>query len=285
MRHDIVTLFVILDEFCKKYEEEEKRQALEGSKGRSRPTQMSLSEMMLIEILFQTSQFKNFKSFYTNYLPLAHHKDFPNLLSYSRFVQLKPRLFKPLTLFLDFISGEKTGVYTVDSTVLPVCHNKRIYSHKVFKGIAERGKSTMGWFYGLKLHLIINDKREIVAVKVTAGNKDDRKALQEMSGDLRGRIYGDKGYLSKSLFKVLWSRGLKLVTGIRKNMKNVFMEMVDKVNLRKRGIIETIFGQLKINYCLHHTRSRSPINFCVNILSAIAALQLNSNNHIPFIQN
>jgi transposase len=166
---------------------------------------------------------------------------------------------------------EETGIYFADSTTLKVCHNKRIHNHKVFKELAQRGKSTMGWFFGLKLHLIINHKGEIMAVKITPGNTDDRKALEEIVNGLQGKCYADKGFVGKDIFQKLWEKGLHLITGIRKNMKQYLMPYIDKILLRKRFIIETTFGLLKGNMGLEHSRHRSPVNAFVHILATRVA--------------
>lgn len=276
MRYDIVALFVCIDDFCKMYESFQKHRLISLPGTRNRPTTLSLSEMLTIMVIFHFSPCKNFKYFYKNYLPLAHKNDF-RLVCYERFVQLMPRLFTPLTILLHTLLGEKTGIYIADSTSLPVCHNKRISRHKVFEGLAKRGKTTMGWFFGLKLHLVINHKQQIVALKITPGNTDDRPALRTIAKGLKGKIFTDKGYISKELFKNLLKQGLKLIHGIRRNMKNHLMELIDKIMLRKRFIIETLFATLKIDMNLCHTRSRSPTNFFVNILSCLTAYQFKNN--------
>ena len=156
-----------------------------------------------------------------------------------------------------------------DSTRIAVCKNARISRHRVFEGLAARGKTTMGWFYGFKLHVVMNHKGEIMAIKITPGNTDDRAPLEDMTTKLKGKILADKGYISKKLFARLWTRGLQLITGIRKNMKNYLMPM-----LRKRSIIETLFDKLKSEMGLEHTRHRSPTNAFVHILSCLAAYML-----------
>ena len=216
MRYDIVALFCCIDDFCKIYEEYERHSLIPRSQKRMRATTLTLSEMLTIMVIYHFSPCKNFKYFYKHYLPHIHKRDFKTLISYERFVQLMPRLFPPFTLLLHCLMGEKTGIYIADSTLLAVCHNKRINRHKVFQGLAQRGKSTMGWFYGFKLHLVINDKGQIVAVKITLGNVDDRVPLEAMTKDLKGKLFADKGYLGKDLFQRLYKRGLKLITGIKR---------------------------------------------------------------------
>ena len=148
-----------------------------------------------------------------------------------------------MTIFLKTCClGECTGISFVDSTPIRVCKNKRIKRNKVFKGIAELGKSTMGFFFGFKLHLIINDKGEILNFVITQGNVDDRDPLknERFIKSIKGKLYGYKGYLSKKLTNILFVDGLHLVTNIRNNMKNCLMKLKDKIMLRKRSVIETI---------------------------------------------
>jgi hypothetical protein len=222
-------------------------------------------------VLFHLSPFKNFKAFYL-YGVLQKYRDcFNDLPCYDRFIALMPRLFVPLTMLQHTLFSEETGVYFADATKLAVCNNRRIYSHKVFDGMAARGKTSMGWFYGLKLHFVINHKGEIMAFKITPGNTADSAALDAITKHLRGKVYADKGYIGKKLFETLWQRGLHLITGIRKTMKNYLMPMLDKLMLRKRFIIETVLDTLKSEMGLEHSRHRSPINAMVHILSCLAA--------------
>ena len=132
----------------------------------------------------------------------------------------------------------------------------------------------MGWFFGFKLHLLINDKGELMAFKITAGNVDDRKPLPDLALHLAGKLIGDKGYISEELTHELLKKGLHLITRIKKNMKNKLLPLMDKLLLRKRAIIETVNDQLKNISQLEHTRHRSPWNFFVNVLGALTAYAL-----------
>jgi len=176
-----------------------------------------------------------------------------------------------LCAYLQRRFGCCTGIAFVDSTPLAVSHNRRIERHRVFKDLAAGGKTTMGWFYGFKLHLIVNELGELLSVHLTPGNVDDRNPLAAMSKDLFGKLFGDKGYLSQSLFERLLGRGLELVTTVRKNMKNQLMLLSDRLLLRKRFIIETIVDQLKNISQIEHTRHRSPVNFAINLLAGLVA--------------
>ena len=169
--------------------------------------------------------------------------------------------------------GKCTGISYIDSTPLRSCHIKREKQHKVFKGIAQKGQCSLGWFYGFKLHIIINDRGEILDFIITPGNVDDRKPLNDMDLHKRifGKLYGDKGYISKDLFEKLFVDGVHLITKIKKNIKNSLMLLQDKIALRKRALIETVNDELK-NICqIEHTRHRSFENFTTNLLSGLIA--------------
>ncbi len=274
---DITTLFVCLDDFCKMYKLAIKNYVLPKSGSRNREGYLSLSEMLLIEIYYHFSPYKDFKHYYLCGIMREHRNKFGKLPCYQRFVSLKKQLFLPLMILIYCLKGEETGIYFADSTSLKVCDNKRIKRHKTFKKFAARGKTTMGWFYGLKLPVVINHKGQIMAIKITPGNIDDRPPLVDMLKYLKGKCYADKGYIGKELFQKLWFQGIHLVTGIKRNMKNYLMDYVDKLVLRKRFIIETIFGVLKKNMNLEHSRHRSPINAFVNILGALVAYSYKTN--------
>lgn len=278
MNVDITALFVCLDDFCNLYKDALKRRLLPRKEGgRFREGYLSLSEMLLIEVLFHLSPYKDFKHYYRYGILTEHRNKFNKLPCYERFVKLKQHLFIPLAILLHSISGERTGLYFADSTSLKVCHNKRISGHKVFEGLAQRGKTTMGWFYGLKLHMVINHKGQIMAVKITPGNIDERAALLSLAKHLKGSCYADKGYIGKELFAKLWKKGIHLVTGIRSNMKNYLMPLIDKIILRKRFLIETVFGILKTDMNIEHTRHRSPMNALVNLMGALVAYTYKTN--------
>jgi len=131
----------------------------------------------------------------------------------------------------------------------------------------------MGWFYGFKLHIIVNDKGELLDFIITQANVDDRTPIKQDNflKKIFESLYADKGYLSKELAALLFDQGLHLMTGIRNNMKNVLMTMRDKILLRKRSVIETINDQLK-NICqAEHSRHRSFGNFITNLVASLIA--------------
>ena len=275
MDDTLVILFCIVDEFCKEfYPEWEKTLLTQGVIKRLRPSKISPAEMMTLIIFFHMLRFRDFKTYYTRYV-IPHLKSyFPSLPSYSHMVTLMKSVLVPLCVFVQGLTGEKTGIYFIDSTILKACHIKREKQHRVFNGIAKKAKSTMGWFFGFKLHLIINDKGEIMACRITAGNVDDRKPVPDLVKNLVGKLIGDKGYISQELFEKLFQKGLQLITRLKSNMKNKLMPLIDKVLLRKRALIETVNDQLKNISQIEHTRHRSIWNFMVNILGALAAYAL-----------
>ncbi len=268
----ITSLFCEIDDFCIEFEPTYNQNVIAlGIKKRIRPSTMSLSEIMTIIILFHCSNYRTFKMFYTGFIKDYHGKAFPDLVSYNRFIELKASALIPLCCYLNLKKGKATGISFVDSTSIKVCNNRRIPSHKVFKNLAKRGKNSMGWFYGFKLHLIINDQGELSAFKLTPGNVDDRKPVPEMATDIFGKLFGDKGYISQKLFDELFKNGVQLITKIKKNMKNILMPVVDKILLRKRALIETVNDQLKNISQIEHTRHRSMTNFMVNIVAGLIA--------------
>ncbi len=268
----ILELFCNVDDFCLWYARCAARCALGSVKAKPGPKSgLVMSEIMTIIIHFHQSHYRDFKAYYTRHV-LGHLRaEFPGLVSYTRFVELMPAALLPLCAYLQSRLGSARGLAFIDSTPLPVCHNKRIARHKVFAGLAARGKTSMGWFYGFKLHLIVDDRGELLAFYLTPGNVGDRQPVPHMAKKLWGKLFGDRGYLSQALFEQLFQQGLQLITPLRKNMRNRLMPLMDKLLARKRSIIETINDQLKNISQIAHTRHRSPINFLVNLIAGLIA--------------
>lgn len=154
------------------------------------------------------------------------------------------------------------------------CRNQRIHLHRVFRGLAQRGQCSMGWFYGFKLHLVCNEKGELLSFMLTPpGNVDDREPLKNTAflENISGKLVGDKGYISKGLFEKLFVDGIQLLTKVRNNMKGALMSVADKILVRKRAIIETVNDELKNMAQIEHSRHRSVANFTVNLVSALSA--------------
>jgi Transposase DDE domain len=269
---NLVEIYCGVDDFMKNFEREWKKQLISsGERKRMKVSRLSSSEIMTIIILFHQSNYRTFKHFYLVHVKRHLNDAFTDLVSYSQFIRLKKSVLIPLCAYLNTRKGQMTGISYVDSTAIRVCHNKRINRHKVFAGIAARGKTTMGWFYGFKLHLVVNEHGELLSFYVTAGNVDDRKPLNKLTKGITGKLFGDRGYISKAKFTELMQQGLQLFTTVRKNMKNKLLLLIDKILLRKRFIIETINDQLKNISQIEHSRHRSPVNFMVNLVAGLIA--------------
>jgi Transposase DDE domain len=267
----LTEIFVEVCEFMKTFESVFE-QHLIGER-RQRPfCRLDICEIMTILIGYQTIGGQNFKQYYKDTILQFHRKEFPDLVSYQRFVEIAPIATIPLSMFLKFgiEMSEKTGLYAIDSTPLCVCENIRIPRHEVFKELAQRGKTSIGWFYGFKLHLVINHLGELMAVHITAGNIDDRKPVSKMVKTLEGKLLGDKGYIWKELVKELFEQGLEFITTIKKNMKQN-LSAFDRILLRKRAVIETANDLLKNYFQAEHSRHRSAAGFMNNVLSALIA--------------
>ena len=276
MFKDIILLFCFVDDFCKECEKQMRNYLIENNKKTRKPTRVSgleMSEIITIILLFYRSNMLNFKVFY-KHLELHHKRDFTKMPTYERFCAIQQKAIPMLMwLFKCILSQGQSEAY-IDATALRVSHNKRMNSHKVFKGIAAVGKSTMGWFYGFKLHLVIDLQGNIINARLTKGNCDDRSPVEDLIQEFQGVIYGDKGYISQDLFSRLWKKGVKLVTGVKANMKNKFMILKEKILLRKRSLIESVFSVLKRNG-LEHSLHRSVHGFILHILGSLISYQLN----------
>lgn len=269
----ILDLYCSVDTFWQAFEPLwEREQLAAGRRQRKRATRLSPSELMTIVILFQQSGYRTFKGFYTHHVQTQLRAEFPHLVSYTRFVALIPRVLLPLAVYLQTQLGTCSGVSFVDSTALSVCKNARIAQHRVFAVDARRGKTSVGWFYGFKLHLVVNDRGELLAFCLTPGNVDDRRPVPRLARRLFGKLFGDRGYISHALAEQLFTtQGIALITKLRKNMRAQVLAATDKLLLRKRAIIESVNDQLK-NICqIEHTRHRSPYNFLAHLLAGLVA--------------
>jgi hypothetical protein len=271
----LLELFVHVDDFCQKFLPTLEQYLLSsGAVKRRRGRSLSISEVMTILIHFHQSHYRNFKAYYCEHVLPHLSEEFPDLVSYTRFVDFIPSALMPLcAYFQKFCLGDCTGVSFIDSTSLDVCLNQRIASHKVFAGLAGRGKTSTGWFFGFKLHLVINDRGELLNVQLTPGNVDDRKPVPKLVRKLFGKVYGDKGYISQPLYDLLLQTfGVQLVTKRKSNSKNVLpMSLMDRILLRKRAIVESVIDQLKNISQIEHSRHRSVSSFLVNILCGLIA--------------
>jgi hypothetical protein len=269
---ELISMFCEIDDFCNWFEPLDQQRLLQdGQRQRVRKGQLSLSDIMTIIVFFHPSGYRDFKPYYPQYVAVHLRPYFPALVSYQRFVDLMPRALVPLCGYLHTRRGRCTGITFVDSTPIAVCHNKRSRRHQVFDGYATRGQSSMGWYFGFKLHLMINDEGELLAFRVTRGEVDDREPVWQMAQELWGDLYGDRGYISKALHDDLLANGLKLITLIRRNMKPPLMRLWDRLMLRKRLVIETVNDQLKNVSQIEHSRHRSLSGFMVNVVGGLIA--------------
>lgn len=281
---DIVELYVIIDDFCKKFMP--KYLNLLKHKDlirRNHPGLLSISEIILIVLLFTQSGYKYFKWFYENEVMGEYKEYFKQLPSYNRFIELMPRSLPILLRLLNYLMyrarNSSLNIEYIDSTKIPVCHNKRTNSHKLFSGIAKIGKSTMGWFFGFKLHITCDTSGNLTSMAFTRGNTDDRKPVLKLLRGFTGKVFADKGYVSSKLTEHLQELGITLITQPKTNMKSRFMpaNSFDVILHKKRSIIESVISILKGKLQLCHTRHRSLYNFVVHILSVLIGYQLLCN--------
>lgn len=267
----LTEIFCHIDDFCK--EVEQLRLVSKKKSNKGRPSKMLKCEILTIIIFFPHSKFITFKDYYNKFIKIYLYKAFTALVSYNRFVELMKDYIFDLYLFLQLHLGKSTGISFIDSFAYKVCHSKRSYSHKVFKGIAKKGKSSVGWFFGLKVHAVINHIGEIIDFCITTGSMHDAnlKIVDFITKKINGKLFGDRGYISKKLWNHLYSKGIILITKLKKNMKNKLMNFEDKILLNKRGVIESVFSKLKEGLRIEHSRHRSTDNFIVNLLAGLSA--------------
>lgn len=268
----LIEIFCETDDFCQVFSVWEQTHLLGNTQGNRKP-RLSDSEIMTILIFYHLSGFKCFKYYYNRFVCQNLSGHFPGLVSYNRFIELIPRYYIKLFFFSKtFCTVKSDKISYVDSTKLPVCHNLRIHSNRVFKDIARRGKTSTGYFYGLKIHLVINDIGEIIDFVITPGNIADnnKELLRQLFQNVKGKVFGDKGYLTK-IFNELYEQGVQLITKVRRNMKTSLVTMKDKFYLNKRGVIESVIDILKSICDIDHTRHRSPQNAIIHILGGVAA--------------
>ncbi len=265
-------IFCFIDDFCKHFEQQNTKNLLPNPKRkRKRSCSFSISEIMTIVVMFHLSHYRTFKDFYIHCLKTQYIKAFPKLPSYTRIIELLPFALMPLAVMINALPGKKLGHYYIDSTKLQVCDNLRIRTHKVFSGCAKMGKTSTGWFFGFKLHLIINRHGELMRFHLTTGNIDDRALVENMTDGLQGWLFGDKGYIGAQLMETLRKKGLELITKVKRNMKKIVLDPAQKYLLSKRGVVESTIDQLKALLHIQHTRHRSVLNFQVNVLGGLLA--------------
>lgn len=269
--NQLIKIFIEVDDFCGVLDDFVQHYQLEAPVFRGR---MALSEIMTLLIFYHYSGYKCFQYFYERMVQQELRSYFPRQVSYKRFLTLISRCQIPLFLFLKWRCSQscQTSTFFIDSKKLPVCHNRRIHQHKVFEHIAQRGKSSTGWFFGFKIHLVINNLGEIINFEFSTANVADNNSdlLRTILKDLKGACYGDKGYLTQ-LISEFYAQGLKLIAKLRRNMKNKLMTIPDRVWLYKRAIIESVNDILMTVFDIDHTRHRSPVNAMNHMMGALIA--------------
>src|SRR5215467_12289302 len=276
MLERLTEVFCEIDDFCQAFDAQRQAYLLgSGASPRGPKPGLSVSEIITLLLVLHSSRFKYLKNFYRGVAMPLLRPYFPAMPCYEQFVTMQKRAFVPLSFFLHSRMGKQTGIYYIDSTSLPVCDNHRIHRHKTFAGLAARGKTSMGWFFGFKLHLVFNHLNEIVAVKLTPGNVHDGAPVEQLTHSLTGKLFGDKGYLGKQRAAALLKRGLVLLTKVRKNMKALPVTLTDKLLLNARNMAETIIGHIKAFSSLNLPKHRGPLNAFLHLLAAFTAYQLN----------
>jgi len=275
MHDTLLNIFIFVDDFCQTFEAHWNKILLDfkGENSRNRKPELFLSEIMTICLCFHLGHFKSFKAYY-KFLEKYHKKEFPNLISYSRFIELKSSCAVPLLVLFEIISAPCDGESYIDATHLPICHIKRGYIYKLFRGLARKSKSTMGWYIGFKLHMTVNKYGHPISFALTHANCDDRKAPDNLFSKIFGKLFGDRGYIGRPFFERMKDKMIRVVTALKSNMKPQIMTSDENAKLNKRGIIASTFNSLKNNLNMQHTRHRSPENFAVNIISSVCAFCL-----------
>lgn len=239
---------------------------------------LSLAELASLAIFRFFTGHRNWKDFYAH-VKTYHGQDFPKLPAYQNFLEAINSLSILATIMLqgfmnifNKLTGEK-GLKFTDSTRLRVCEIKREFSHKACKGLASKSKSSMGWFYGFKLHIICNELMQILNLKITAATRDERKTLEMMWNNIFGMIIADAGYVSKKLEEKALSLGKFLLTGVRANMRKIMTETEHQL-LKMRQLVETVFSVLKLRMGLETSLPRSPLGHFAHYLWCLTAYQL-----------
>lgn len=272
-------LFCVIDDFFLKFEAtywkflKQSRYSL-----RIRTAQLMLSEICFIAIWYKCSHFNNFKAFF---LWLKEDKShlFKNLPCYQRIIHLINMHQLALhALHVALMKGQDKQYLWIDSTSLPVCKNQRIQRHKSLAKIATRGKSSMGWFYGCKLHIAMNQFGEIACSALSNGHIANIKMVEQLVEGSKAKIYADRGYISQDLKSRLKDKDIDLITYHRKNMQAIQLSVPDEYHLRQRNKIETLFSLLKGQYNLVTSKARSIHGFISGIYASLCAYQLIHRN-------
>ena len=239
---------------------------------------LSIAELVTLAIFRFFTGYKSWKEFY-RHIKTYHLKDFPTLPTYQNFLSAVNRLsLLALVLLKGFMrifrkNTKDTDLKYADSSKLPVCHIKREFSHKVVKGLANKSKSSMGWFYGFKLHIIVNDLMQILNFTISQATGDDRKGLEMIWNDIFGMIVADAGYVGKALFEKGLKLGKFVCAAVRANMKKLMTKTQHQI-LKMRMKVEVVFSVLKLRMGLENSLPRSSLGHFAHYIWCITAYQM-----------
>lgn len=279
----LIEVFCEIDDLLNDYKIYREEQ---GTPIKELQTHLSCSEILTILVMYHLSGYKNFEYYYKNQILGRNKKDFPKAVKYQTFLGYIPKCEQAILLWLVYMcsKSKRTNMYIVDSKKLEVCHIKREKQNKVFHGVARKGKGSMGWFYGLKIHLVINNLGEIVSFALTSGNVADNNQdlLKYLFQKLEGIVIGDKGYKT-ALFQWFYENKLHVLTKPKKKMKKLPVENKYNLLLNKRAVIESVFDILSSICDIDHSRHRSPSNAFVSIYASLIAYQYMDKKPCVFV--
>lgn len=275
--YDHTELFCLIDDFCIRFKPIYLQKLKEsGQIKRCRDAFLDLSEIIFLATWFHLSHFKTFKHF-IGFVHFYHRHDFKSLPTYQRINALVAQHANAITAFFEalLVKPKQDHIHLIDSTPLAVCKNTRINRHRTFRATAGRGKSSTGWFYGFKLHLIVNRACEIVSALVTSGNVSDISALFPLfqMHPVQGKLFGDRGYISKFYKQLLGSRQCEVMTRSRANMPETVFSEEDEHYMCQRNLIETVNSQLKDDLGIEHSRHRSWRGYIAHVYASLIAYQ------------
>ena len=266
----LVEIYFYTDEFIKQIAS---YLQAKGDQAPHWPSRFSRSEVMTVLISYHTSGLINLKTYYKQEILGNRRCDFPDAPCYHRFVSLIQHVIPELYFLLRTRLLPASKANYVDSKPLKVCHIRRERSHKVFRHTAAKGKGSMGWFYGFKLHLVVRHDGKLSDFILTAGNVADnnQKLLRELIGGKQACFYGDKGYNS-ALKSEFAQEGTHLIAKLRNNQNlSLPVGQEDAYYLRRRGLIESVIERLVGLGDIEHSRHRSPHSFLANLFAGLLA--------------
>jgi hypothetical protein len=250
-----------------------------NEKAVGRKHNLTIAEAVTISLyrfFFPWTDFKHYYAFVQNY----HAGEFPKLPHYDNMLTFQKQL---LPFFLQLLGiliainrsafkNKHIRIMFVDGSPLPVCANKRIFHHKVMKKVAARSKSTMGWFYGMKLHILVDAGGNILGVTITPGNVDERTQVVKLVGDIMDSLLiADAGYIKEILKEELFEKnGVQFVTGVKRTMKKLMSKEQHSL-LKARQLVETVIGSVKhrlgMTFRLHRSIEGYQVHFVLTLLA------------------